>query len=148
MFLINKRCKKSYFRVFPAWKKNRKSTSGEMWRAKTRLNLQQFDVSNMPVAKLKQIWQPNSVFWKNDCTWRYKQKFFWNFEIFLVQSTRLGKPEKTALADFIRFSALKKVFWNHHNRRIQGFILEIFFVKDYSVDCVSIGCFYYLKIFW
>ena len=43
----------------------------------------------------------------------YRQKNFQIFENFLWHSTRLGEPEKTALADFLRFFALKKVFWNH-----------------------------------
>jgi len=34
-------------------------------------------------------------------------------EIFSAHSTRLDKPEKTALAEFLRFLALKKVFSNH-----------------------------------
>ena len=43
-------------------KKNRKSTSGEIWRFQTGLNLRQFDVSNMSVAKLEQIRQVDKVF--------------------------------------------------------------------------------------
>jgi len=73
--------------------------------------LEQFDVSNMPVAKLEQIWQRNYDFCKNDCI---NKKIFEIFEIFSAHSTRLDKPEKTALAEFLRFLALKKVFSNHH----------------------------------
>ena len=64
-----------YFRVLTGLKKNRKSTSGEIFSSDTRLNLQQFDVSNMPVAYLEQIRQGNSDFRKNDCINKKKSKF-------------------------------------------------------------------------
>ena len=37
-------------------------------------------------------------------------------DLFLAikKKTRLDEPEKTALAEFLRFFALKKVFSNHH----------------------------------
>ncbi len=65
----------------------------------------------MPVAKLEQIWEPNSDFCKNDCI---NKKIFEIFKIFLAQSTLVDKPEKTALAEFLRFLALKNVFSNQH----------------------------------
>ena len=55
--------KKGHFRVLPARKKkNRKSISNESWRAQTALNLRHFEVSNMHVAQLEKIWEPNSDF--------------------------------------------------------------------------------------
>ena len=67
MFLSICVVKRGILEYLPAWKKNRKSTSGEIFSSDTRLNLQQFDVSNMPVAYLEQIRQGNSDFRKNDC---------------------------------------------------------------------------------
>ena len=62
----------------------------------------------------------------------YRQKNFQIFENFLWHSTRLGEPEKTALADFLRFFALKKVFWNHH---IFLSILNFPLFKIINCDC-------------
>ena len=61
----------------------------------------------MPVAKLEQKRRPNSDFWKNDCINITKFRIF---KFFLVQSTRLDKPEKTALADFFSISGPEKSF--------------------------------------
>ena len=72
----------------------------------------------MPVAKLKQILEPNSEFCKNDCINKKIFKIFEIFEKFLAHSTRLDKPEKTALAAFLRFLALKKVFSNHLSTKV------------------------------
>ena len=65
MFLSIWVVKRGILEYLPAWKKNRKSTSGEIWRSQTRLNLRQFDVSNMSVAMLEQIRQVDKVFMKN-----------------------------------------------------------------------------------
>ena len=54
-------------------KKNRKSTSGEFFSSRTRLNLGQVDVSHMSVAHLEQIRHAHGDFWKNDCI--NKKKF-------------------------------------------------------------------------
>ena len=51
-----------------------KSVSYEIWRLPTALNLRHLNESNMPVAQLEKIWQPNSDFQKNDCI---KKKIFY-----------------------------------------------------------------------
>jgi len=56
-----------YFRVLTGLKKKRMATSGEIFSSDTRISLQQFDVSYMPVAHLEQIRQGNKVFRKNNC---------------------------------------------------------------------------------
>jgi len=76
----------------------------------------------MPVAQLEQIWQRNYDFCKNDFINKKIFEIFETFEIFLAHSTRLDKPEKTALAEFLRFLALKKVFSNH--QMIQDFTVH------------------------
>jgi len=87
----------------------------------------------MPVAKLEQIWQRNYDFCKNDCI---NKKIFKIFEIFLAHSTRLDKPEKTALAEFLRFLALKKVFSNHLSHILCHVMitLYLFFIPKKSGD--------------
>ena len=55
MFLSISATKKAILEYFRPEKKNRKSTSGEFFSSRTRLNLGQFDVSNMSVAHLEQI---------------------------------------------------------------------------------------------
>ena len=70
--------------------------------------MDQFDVFHIPVAQLEQ----------NDCINKKFPEFLKKFE---VQSTRLGKLDKTALADFLQFLGLKEVFLNHHYLFINRF---------------------------
>ena len=65
----------------------------------------------MPVAKLEQIWQRNYDFCKNDCINKKIFEIFKIFEFFLLHSTRLDKPKKTALAEFLRFFGSEKSFF-------------------------------------